>query len=403
MNRQHIKLLLREQECIVYLDSYTKAGDGIVDAYIDFRQTKDLAMFRQIAELPENAGTYIELQSLKSAKRLMRGCYYRLNLDMLKSLSFTRTEGSLLIGGSYNLSKMKMPSDDDTELLQHHGPLESDDLRQRNVPQELPMLFSATDDMLLYVKDVDQANWNELRCGNRVVILYDAGAKLSASAAEVASIFESRRADLEASKPILVISHWDKDHIHCLKLITQTEIPKFFSKLICVDKMQTVTSAGIYEKFLKSLGKKNVYCMSPAARTNGIDMHHWKNMGCISLYLGEQSRNINYCGLIMFVKGTSKSANYTGDCRLTQAKSVYDQEQAIATGTNGHILIAPHHGGDYGAAFRHYSIPCDEIAISVGANNGYGHPQEHMLRYLHSLCSGRVKRTDEVGDVLIDL
>lgn len=34
------------QECIVYLDSYFKAGDGIVDAYIDFRLPKDLVMFR---------------------------------------------------------------------------------------------------------------------------------------------------------------------------------------------------------------------------------------------------------------------------------------------------------------------------------------------------------------------
>ena len=79
---------IREQECIVFLDSYTKAGDGIVDAYIDFRLSKDLTMFRQIAELPENAGTYIELRSLKSAKRLMRGCYYKLNLNQLKNYTF---------------------------------------------------------------------------------------------------------------------------------------------------------------------------------------------------------------------------------------------------------------------------------------------------------------------------
>ena len=33
MNRQDIKYLLREQECIVYLGSYTKSGDGIVDVW----------------------------------------------------------------------------------------------------------------------------------------------------------------------------------------------------------------------------------------------------------------------------------------------------------------------------------------------------------------------------------
>ena len=241
---------IREQECIVFLDSYTKAGDGIVDAYIDFRLSKDLTMFRQIAELPENAGTYIELRSLKSAKRLMRGCYYKLNLNLLKNYTFNRLDNSLLIGGIYDLSKMNMPTDNDTELLQQHEPLEPEDLRQRNVPQAPPMLFSATDNMQLFVKDVGQANWNELRFGNRLVILFDAGAKLNASISEVTSIFDSRKADLALSKPILVISHWDMDHIHCLKLISQVDIPKYFSKLICVDKMRSVTAVGIYEKFM---------------------------------------------------------------------------------------------------------------------------------------------------------
>ena len=55
-----------------------------------------------------------------------------------------------------------------------------------------------------------------------------------------------------------------------------------------------------------------------------------------------------------------------------QAKSVYDQEATQGINTNEHVLVAPHHGGDYGASFRHYSSPCNDIAISVGANNSYG-------------------------------
>lgn len=404
MNRRVIiDKIAREPECIVYFDTYTKAGDGIVDAFIDFRQLKDLVMFRQIADLPENSGTFIELRSLKSAKRLMRGCYYKLNLTLLKNFAFTRNENSLLIGGSYDLSKMNTPTDDDTELLQQHEPLEPEDLRHRNVPQELPVLFSATNDMKLFVMDVDQANWNELRFGNRVVVLYDAGANLQASKSDVEAIFDSRRMDLEQSKPILVLSHWDMDHIHCLKLIAQKDIPRYFSKLICMDKIRSLTAEDVYDRFLKSLGKNNVFCVSPAARTNGIDMHLWKDMGCISLYLGEQSRNINYCGIAMFVKGTQKSGNYTGDCRLSQAKSVYDQEIQKGISTNEHVLIAPHHGGDYGATHRHYSVPCNDVAISVGANNGYGHPNEYMLRYLNGLCSRSIWRTDNKGSYLVDL
>ena len=389
-------LSIQEPDCIVYLDSYTKAGDGIVDAYVDFRQSKDVALFRQVFDLPDNSGTFIELRALRSSKRLMRGCFYKLNLILLKNYVFSRVEDSLLIGGRFDLSKMDIPEDDDTELLQQHEPLDPEELIHWNVPQEPPMLVSNTDDMQLFVKDVNQGNWNELRFGNRVLVLYDAGARLNASLAEVKSIFNSRKDDLEASKPMLVISHWDVDHIHCLKLLSKNDIPKYFSKLICVGRMKTVTASGIYDKFISALGKGKVYCLSPAARTNGIDMHLWKNMGCLSIYLGEQSRNINYCGIAMFVKGKRKSANFTGDCRLTQAKSVYDQERTSGLDTNEHVLVAPHHGGDYGAAYRHYSLPCKDIVISVGLNNSYGHPQKDMLRYLCRL--GSVHMTKNVGD-----
>ena len=389
------------QECIVYLDSYYKAGDGIVDAYIDFRQSKDWGLFRRFVDLPESSGSYIELQSLKSSKRLMRGCYYKLNLELLKGFQLRRSENSLIIGGSYDLANMQTPDGNETELLQQHEPLEPEDMSLRNVPREFPAIISSTNDMSLFVKNVNQANWNELRFGNKVIVLYDAGARLNASLAEVKSIFDSRKDDLETSKPILVISHWDMDHIHCLKLLTKYDIAKYFSALICVDKMKSVTATGVFNNFMSALGNKKVWCVSPVMRTNGIDMHLWINIGCITFYIGEQSRNINYSGITMFVKGVAKSANYTGDCRLTQAKSVYDQEVAQGINTNEHVLVAPHHGGDYGVSFRHYSFPCNEISISVGANNSYGHPQKDMLRYLSSL--GTVKRTDVQGDIAVRL
>lgn len=391
----------RKQECIVYLDSYYKAGDGIVDAYVDFRQSKDWAMFRQSVDLPESSGSFIELQSLKSSKRLMRGCYYRLNLELLKTYEMKRAENSLLIGGRYDLANMQMPDGDETELLQQHEPLEPEEMSLRNVPQEMPASISSTNDMSLFVKDVGQANWNELRFGNRIAVLFDAGARLNASKEEVASILDSRKTDLELSKPILVISHWDMDHIHCLRLLSQNDIPKYFCALICVDKIKSVTATDVYNNFMGALGNRKVWCVPPAPRTNGIDMHLWRNMGCLSIYLGEQNRNINYCGMAMFVKGVAKSANYTGDCRLIQAKSVYDQETAQEIETDEHVLVAPHHGGDHGATFRHYSLPCNDIAISVGANNSYGHPQRDMLRYLDSI--GIVKRTDVNGDIEVRL
>jgi competence protein ComEC len=126
-------------------------------------------------------------------------------------------------------------------------------------------------------------------------------------------------------------------------------------------------------------------------------MQLWKKEGCISIYQGESSTQPNYCGLVMFVRGRNKSANYTGDCRLSQADDVYTQEINGGLSTNEHVLIAPHHGGDCGPKHRHYSTPCDIIAISVGTNNSYGHPNGDMLKYLRSL--GNVKQTDAGGGV----
>lgn len=390
-----------DQECIVYLESYYKVEDGIANAYIDFRQLKDFVMFRQIAELPENSGSYIEFLSLKSSKRLMQGCYYKLNLNLLKEFNLEQRSNSLIIGGSYDMSEMERPEDEEDELLQRHKPLEPEEMSKSNLPLRLQVNIPTTNNMSLFVKDVGQANWNELRLGDNIVVLYDAGAGLYASKEEIESIFNSRKDDLELSKPILVISHWDIDHIHCLKLLSQNDIPKFFSMLICVDKIKSMTAGHIYDNFKNALGTQKVCCVPPAAKTNGIDMHQWRSMGCISIYLGEKSRSVNYCGIAMFVKGPTKSANYTGDCRLAQAKSVYDQETAQGINTLNHVLVAPHHGGDCGAKYRIYSVPCDEIAISVGARNKYNHPHNDMLHYLKQFCN--VKRTDIVGDILINL
>lgn len=391
------KLRFKQQECIVYLEAYEKAVDGIVDAYIDFRQRKDLILFSMVTNNENVKATFIELRGLKSAKRLRRGCYYKLNLDIIKNYQITRNENSFIIGSYYDLGNMQMPTWDNEEVLQSHEVLDPDEMSEASVPEGNVFDISKTEDLILFVKDVGQANWNELRSGDLVKVVYDAGAELHASLHEVRNIIASRKNDLMRSKPVLVISHWDMDHIHCLKAMDVNDIRDCFSKIVCPDKLKSVTSKDVLSNFKTALGAANVYCLPLPGKTNGIAMHHWRREGCISIYKAETSFQINYCGLVMFVCGNSRSANYTGDCKLIQAKDVYDQEMAQGLLTRDHILVAPHHGGDYGVNNRHYSLPCDFIEISVGANNIYGHPQSDMLRYLSRL--GRVEQTQDVGDI----
>jgi len=132
-------------------------------------------------------------------------------------------------------------------------------------------------------------------------------------------------------------------------------------------------------------------------------MHLWKRVGNVSIYRGEKSTNINYCGLCIFVKGIQKSVNFTGDVRLIQAKNIYDQELQQNLITKKHVLIAPHHGGENITKHRVYSNPTTEVVISVGAKNIYGHPSRNMLSYLLSLCNHNLYRTDINGDVNISI
>ena len=391
------------RDCIVYLAHLVKIESGIFDAYIDFRLDRDLYYF--VSSSPQNQDfgktkTYIELRSLKTTRRLSTGCYYKLNLDLLNRCDFTENEESLVIGRSYDLESIEFLDYNDQDLLQSHEALDRNDLmhNHENGRLQIPDFFKG--DLFLLVRDVGLANWNELLDENNIIrIVYDIGAKLLANQVIVRKLFNSRLNALKRAKPILVISHWDIDHYHCLECASIQEIRACFSKVVCMDMMKSLTSQRIYEKILYALGSNNVFCIKPAFRIDGIQMHLWQRIGNIAFYIGEYSRTINYAGLCMFVRGNTKSAIFTGDVKLMQAKNIYDNERTNGLRTYKHVLIAPHHGGDYGINSRLYSCPTTSVIISVGPNS-YGHPSPNMLSYLMSLCHGNVYRTDYSGDII---
>lgn len=391
-------------DCIVYLDSLIRNSDGTLSAYIDFRREEDIAIF--MAYSPDNKAfdesrTFIRLESFRTTKRLIHDCYYKLNLALLNQYqAAVEEDNGGIVGRTYFLAQMPVPTDEASELLQSHEPLDPAEMlcNEGNLNITLPQI--PNEDLSLVVRDVDQANWNEFLSGGKILASYDLGARKEASAADVKALFESRREKYEQDKPVLVLSHWDIDHYHCLVRMDEGQISNCFSKCICVNKITSVNGKRTYDKLQRALGNANVRCLIPPAHTDGIQMHHWQNFGNLSIYQGEASRNRNFCGLSLFVKGAVKSANLTGDLKLKQAKNAYDSELAGGLGTDEHILVAPHHGGDYGLRFREYSASTTEVVISVGAGNRYGHPESNMLAYLNGLCGENVKRTDVDGEVV---
>lgn len=393
-------------ECIVYLSEIFLNGDGTLSAFVDFRTEKDIALFKEYSNSTAefgNEGSVIFLESFTSSKRLIHDCYYKLNLGLLNQYPFSDEQELGIVGRSYFLHDMPYPNDDASELLQSHEQLDPLEMLVEGGDVNIKLPQFSNEKLSVIVRNVDQANWNELLKGDEVICSFDLGARKYATAAEVRRLFDVRRNKYENDKPILVLSHWDIDHYHCLVWMSEEEVSKCFSKFVCVNKIVSVTSKRTYDKVLRALGSSNVYCLIPPMHTDGIKMHLWKTFGCISFYQGEISRNRNYCGLCMFVKGAARSVNFTGDLKLKQANDSYDEEKNIGINTLEHILIAPHHGGYNSPKYRIYSNPTTEVFISVGYRNQYGHPESTMYKYLDNFCSGNVKRTDYYGEIVKSL
>lgn len=426
----HVFFRKNVDECIVYLMSYTQDSQVGFTAYVDFRTIYDWALYKKhftgvdilsrFYNIPSqnfrgnkfsilmydnyelfdltHSGTILVLKGLKTKRRLIPGRYYQLNLNLLKDYQSSDMEESALFDCSYDLYSMRKPQHSREEILQSHSLLDRWEIENTNVPDDMSnFMVQNQNPLTLLVKDVGQANWNELQYGNQILVQYDAGAPVTATTAEVCNVFNSRKTAIQASHPVLVISHWDLDHIHCLKTLSKHDIQSCYRALICPAVQNSVTSQIIYGNFVSALKANNVCSILPKKCRHRNQMRWAMDFGCVSIYNGAIARNINYSGLAMFVRGTQATANLTGDLKLVQAKNVYDAERGHATLPDIHYLIAPHHGGDYGPRARVYRTPCTSILISVGTNNTYGHPSPTMLRYLRTLAP--VEQTNLQGDI----
>lgn len=88
------------KEIIVYLDYHSKVANGEGELILDFRRASDFdyfaEAFSEINEGSTSVGTYLRITGYRTRKRLMRGCYYSLNVEpMRRSIcSITRSPHS---------------------------------------------------------------------------------------------------------------------------------------------------------------------------------------------------------------------------------------------------------------------------------------------------------------------
>ncbi len=407
-----------ENEIIVYVLSRINYGDSVNSDYIlDFRLKKDYDLYQRAFgrnqedtegvvsnfenpdEIPFRLSitpSLIRLNNVpprESGSRFREYSFYRLNMQALKEAAFISLHGIGLFIGEYDFQG-RLFSDNQMPLLPKLHALSSDDLKvipnpanQNYLPSKRPNIFT------IQVRDVGQGNWNEVLCDAKYDIIYDIGTSIYASEDDFRNLISSRYAFYKHSKPVLVLSHWDADHINCLSVFSQKELRECFSKVFCMNQIKSMLAHQIYENLSKAF-QKDLFCFEPYKKQTSDGERRLELNNYASIYIGRESRNINYSGMSLFIKGKDGSANLTGDIKLIQAYDAFQEERKRNLKLPNHILVAPHHGGRYSTGKKVYADPTRQVAISVGSRNHYGHPEESMLQLYEKISYGNVHRTD---------
>lgn len=425
------------KEIIIYLDEHsTISANEMSELWLDFRSKEDIRIFEEEWHTLFNyhlgnwrsddnpseylisyerlmSASYIHITNFRTTKRLRRGAYYALNVEIMKRGRIVNEENSAINILAFDFEEVA--SEFCAILFSEHKSLgrqisecgvDYDDESVTNIGFG-SICHTPISHFQMKVANVGQANLNILSFNDKALIFYDLGAPIGSSKQELRKICD-KYIDNGSVKCSLIVSHWDIDHYQCLKALSISEIQNAFWQVICPPPPETVTATNVFNS-LKTALPKNVHCIRPPQRTLGSSyprIYEFSRRGCISLYIGESSRNKNYSGILLFVNGRAANALFTGDCLLCQACDALCQEYYMSS-SKKHFLVVPHHGGDIKPEFLRYNTcaryKCFGAIVSVGGNNKYGHPGMRTMSYLGKIFNYNFHLTSLSGDFEINL
>lgn len=234
----------------------------------------------------------------------------------------------------------------------------------------------------LVVRNVGQGNWNELYDSESCFLIYDIGTSMFYSKSRVAEICADRLDLIKKENPILIISHWDIDHYHCL-FSMDDDILKSFRLIICPSFAPSLSSRLILSRFTNICNDKLITfeINKPTAKVLYNPLVSVKK-GKLIFFLGCKHRDRNRSGILLAINLRNKGAILTGDHYYDQVSNCVLPEII----SKEHCLVVPHHGGKAGRV--EYNLRSSqfvkEAIISVGHNH-YGHPLESTIDDLRKI------------------
>ena len=197
---------------------------------------------------------------------------------------------------------------------------------------------------------------------------------------------------------VVILSHPHADHITGInQILSRYEVGQVYYSGVS-------STSNAYAEFLNIIKEKNIQAAVPELEESIVPFENarltflWPG----TQYQDQEINNLNNSSEVVRFCYFSDCALLTGDIETDEQATMFAYLDAHQIDIASQILKIPHHGSSNGTN----EIILDKIkpiyaAISVGADNQFGHPHASILKFLDD---GNVKtyRTDRDGTIEFD-
>lgn len=390
------------EHILVYIEEVNLSKGIVIFDFIDLGEYLSfLSLVGTVADLDEPS--MIVLDNYRG-KRVLENTVYAIVPETIGSwiaqglLNHYRND-SYLVGYRVNLQKTNDKVFDSSVTVSI-----GEKIDQRTKYYDISL--NCTKNVTVKVRDVKQGSWNEVCSKDGVLVVFDAGTCTNASKSDIKQLIDSRAETYELSKPILILSHWDKDHYHCLLGMSKSQLATYFRSFVCRDALPNITSQNLFNKITSALGNAKVFSIPAFQKSKRRNISPkfisiTDRAAQVVLYNAEQSKNRNISGLAISVKTANNAMILSGDALYEQLSRDILVELNFQ---HTHHLLVPHHGGEAGV-FKYakpIKISFANAIVSVG-KNPHGHPSEKNIESLRT-AGFHVRQTNiEKEDIVIEL
>lgn len=369
---------------------------------LDFYDSIEFNSFNQISAFDydwEKRPTMVEILNY-NGRRLRENVVYGIQISRIIQLIglFQVVEDSFLIGFRIVLTE------NDDELVTKSKAFNSfeDSFRNFFKSDALPEVkFKSGQIERVIVRKVGQGSWNELISNGECKFVFDAGTIYTTSRSDLIAGLDKRNSEYQASKPILILSHWDVDHYHYLLAMDDDTI-KAFQLFIYRQGPPNLTARKVVGRFsiLNPSAPVSISTVDPYPKKSStrLQSSNLTSDGGLIFFNAFRNRSRNKSGLGLALRKLNKSVIFSGDYDYSQ---ISDYMLPLLRYKSENFFIVPHHGGKAGKfAFNaHALLEPREAIVSVG-RNPYGHPIDHYIDSLRkkgfSVIRTDIKGTHEI-------